>query len=184
MQVVRNEFVVALGELVRDVEGDNASFEFRPLAQQFDSVDMPFHEWTEFSLDKGLVEHFLQAHLGEQREDTRHKAFTRTLDNHGQLHGRRGHLYGGLRALVSRSVDDIGPIDQIGKRRSIEAKLLASYIRDQAGTGDIGRIVKLAAAWLGSIRGHLRLGREEISVILWSKECALMVIKPPGDLRR
>jgi hypothetical protein len=38
----------------------------------------------------------------------------RGLDDQRQLHGRRGHLDGGLGALVLRAVHNVGPVNQLG----------------------------------------------------------------------
>src|SRR6266849_3145169 len=123
IEQVRDELVVALEVLVAHVEEDNAVASLSALAQQFNRAlvaleqrpDQPGH----------------QARLGGR------------FDHQRKLRGRLGQPHGGLRRGVLRAVNDVAPVDQIGERPRIEAKLLLRHAGQQLGAGFKFGVVKL-----------------------------------------
>src|SRR4029077_21186507 len=70
--------------------------------------------------------------------------------------------------------DDIAPMDQILQRLRIESKLILGDRGNQLGAGFIVRFVI-----------HILAGKFlEVFGVGWSQECALVMIEPPGHLRR
>jgi len=109
---------------------------------------------------------------------------TGALDDEGELHGGLGHLDGCLGALVPGSVDDVGPVDEFGEGSGVEAEPLARDVGDEAGAGDVGGVVELAALEVGAGAVRLGLPGEEIELVLGREEGALVVIEPPRDAGR
>ena len=83
------------------------------------------------------------------------------LDDERELHGRRGHFDRGLGALVLRAVDDVGPVDQLGDRRGVEAEARGSDVGQKAGAGGVLGIEELARA-----ADRIALAGQEMLLIL------------------
>ncbi len=101
------------------------------------------------------------------------------LDDERQLHGRRGHFHGRLGALVKRSIHDVGPMDQFGNRRGIEAKTRLGNVSQEAGARGVVGIEKLVVA-----AHRVSLAGQKVLVILRRQKGRLVMIEPPGDLGR
>ena len=75
-------------------------------------------------------------------------------------------------------------MDQLRQRRGIESEPLSRHIRNQAGAGDVRRIVKLPAIGRLAHREHLgraglRLPRQKIAPVIGGKKRALVMVEPP-----
>jgi hypothetical protein len=73
-----------------------------------------------------------------------------------------------------RTIDDVGPLDEFCDRFRMESELVFGDCRQKLCAGFEVRIVKLLVA----------LVVQEVFVVFWSKKCALMMVKPPGNFRR
>ena len=125
--------------------------------------------------DKWLFENLGQRFCGQQRNQVGDEAVIgRRFDDHGQLHGGRFHLDGGLGVGIKGAVDDVGPVHQIGQRRGIEAEALLRDHGDETGAGLEIRVVELAVALV--LLEMLGVGGRQ--------EGALVVVEPPGNFGR
>ena len=86
----------------------------------------------------------------------------------------RFHLDRGLRVFVHGAIHDIGPVNQFRDRPGIEAETLLGHGRNETGAGLEVGIIELAIA----------LVLLEVGGIGGREECALVMVEPPGDLRR
>ncbi len=84
-----------------------------------------------------------------------------------RAHGRFGRLR-------MRAVDDVAPMNQLGKRAHIEAEFCAGHVRQQFRAGLGGGVVKLVAGAVGS----------EMLGVGGIEESALVMVEPPGDAGR
>src|SRR5438309_3113588 len=96
------------------------------------------------------------------------------FNGHRQLHGWLGHFHGFFRTLKLGAVNNIGPANQLFNGMGIKAKFLLCHMRQKFGAGSVFRVEKLPAFIAKAIM--VRVFRRE--------ECALMMVKPPGDLWR
>src|SRR5713226_3326450 len=175
IEQVRDELVVALEVLVAHVEEDNAVASLSALAQQFNRALVALEQRPEQPGHARQPHHLRQRPRRQLRDEPRHQAgLGGCFDHQRKLRGRLGQAHGGLRRGVLRAVNDLAPVDQIGERPRIEAKLLLRHAGQQLGAGFEFGVVKLLP---GAVAVEvLRVGGCE--------EGALVVIEPPGDPRR
>ncbi len=123
----------------------------------------------------GSCENLRQGFCGQQRNQVRDEAVIGGgLDDHGQFHRGSFHFDGGLGVGIEGAVNDVGPMDQIGHGRGIEAEALLRDHGNEAGAGlEIG-IVELAVALI----------LLEVLGIIGGEEGALVMVEPPGNFGR
>ena len=127
-----------------------------------------------------MAEHLGERHFGEQRnEPGNEEIILAGLDDKSQLHRWSGHLDGRLGALILCAIDDVGPVNQLGDRRGVEAKTRGANVRQKAGAGGVVGVEELAAG-----RGHALLIVEEVLLILRGQKGREVMVEPPGDARR
>src|SRR5579862_331954 len=175
VQIIRNEFVIALKVLVGDVEKDGAVNAFGSLLHNLDRELVAAKQRGQKRSYERLFEDRIQRLGCEQWNKVGDETLVwRGFDDHGQLHSGGFHFYRGLRVGIKGAVNDIGPADQIGYRGGIKPEALLRDHGDEAGAGFEGGIVKLAIAFIVL----------EVSGIGGREKCALVVIEPPRNLRR
>ena len=136
---------------------------------------MPFQQRRQQQSDEGRLNHFGQRTVREQWDQLRQKFWVLGgLNHHGQLHGWLAHFYSSFGIGVQRAIYDVGPAHQLGDWLRIEPKTLLGDCGDETGAGLEIRIVEFSAALI----------LLEMRCILRRKERALVVIEPPGNLRR
>ena len=92
-------------------------------ADQLDASRVALEQRRQQATPQTAAQHLGQRHLGQQRNEPRNELrILRGLDDQRQLHRRRGHLHGGLGALILRAIHDVGPVNQVRHRRRVEAE--------------------------------------------------------------
>ena len=175
MKIIRNELVVALEIVVGDVEENSPILALGALLQNVDRHFVTFEQGTKKRSDKRCFQNLLERLDRKQGNQVGYEPLIwRGLDHHGQLHGRRLHFDRGFRVGIQRSVDDIGPMDEIGERPGIKPEPLLCDHGDEARAGLERRIIEFAVAlFLLEVRG---VGRRQ--------KRALVMIEPPSNFGR
>ena len=129
MQIIRNELVVALEFVVRDVKKDRRILALGAFAKDSDREFVPFKQGRQKRRDKWFFQNLPQRLVGEQWDQLRHEIrIRRGFDHHGQLHRGRFHLDRRLRVFVHSAIDDVGPVHQIGNRFGVETETLLGHL--------------------------------------------------------
>ncbi len=177
MEIVGDEFVVALEGLVGDVEVDGAVLRLGAGADQVEGALVAIEERRQERGDPGLFEDLLQGHASEGGDEARDEGWVLGgLDDEGELHGGLGHFDGELGAGVEGAVDDVGPADELGDGGGVEAELGGRDVGEEAGAGDVVGVVE-AVALIAAVGD----AGEVVLVIFGGEEGGEMVIEPPGD---
>jgi hypothetical protein len=175
MQQVGNKFVIAFEVQIADVKENHVVSRFAALAKNVDGSPMTIKQRLEVLCDQRELNHFRQWPVGEFRDDARRNViFRRRFDDERELRGRLGKFHGRLWRGVLRTIDDVAPVNELVERRRVEAEFFVRDRRDQFRAGFVLWFVE-----------HVRTGMLLKTLgVLWRKESALMMIEPPGHLRR
>jgi hypothetical protein len=101
------------------------------------------------------------------------------LNDESEFHGRGGHLDGYFRALILCTVHDVGPLNQFGDGRDVEAEAGGGNVRQKAGAGGVVHIEELASAADGVL-----LAGQKMLLVLRSKKGREVMVKPPVNAGR
>src|SRR2546427_640742 len=175
MKQIGDELVVTLEVPVADVKEDYALAGVGALAHHVNRTLMAFEQGPEVLHHRRQVHNLRERPRGQTRNQPRGQArLGCRFDYQRELRGRFHEFHGGLRRGVLRSVNDVAPVNQLGKRARIEAELFLRDGRQPQGARFVVRVVELAAtAVLAEVLG---IGR--------SKKRALVMVEPPGHPRR
>src|SRR5712691_147389 len=175
MKQIGDELVVTLKVPVADVEEDDALAGVGALAHHLNRTLMAFEQRPEVLHHRRQVHNVRERPRGQFRNQPRGQArLGRRLDYQRELRGRFRESHGGLRRGVLRSVNDVAPMNQLGKWARIETELFLRDGRQPQGARFVVRVIELApTAVLAEVLG---IGR--------SKKRALVVVEPPGHPRR
>ena len=159
MQIIGNEFVVALKLLVGDVEEDGARLCTQLVPARSPSTARAASKAAASRAShNGASQNFGQGLGGQQRNQLRHEIrIRRRLDHHSQFHGRSFHLDGVFGVVVQRAVDDVGPMDQVGDRPGSKPKRSSPTLAMKLGAGlEVGIVKLLVALILLEVRSIFR----------------------------
>src|ERR1051326_6283377 len=87
-------------------------------------------------------------------------------------------FHGGFSIRIERAINDISPLHQLFQMIGAHAKLLCRDIGNKLGARTIMRIMKFLA------RSYPGRTLKKMLLIFRSEKSALMMIKPPGQMRR
>jgi hypothetical protein len=172
---VWDEFVVALEIQIANVKENNAVARFAPLPQNLNRTLVPFQQRSQVFRNNRELHHFAQRCVRQMTDDLRrHAVFRRRFDHQRQL--RRGLLqfHGRLRCRKLRAVDNVAPMNQVPQGSGLEPKLLSRGVGNQHGA-------RLIVWFIKHMRARILL---EVLRIGGSQKRALVMVEPPGHLRR
>ena len=179
--MIRNELAVPLCRLVV-VKRNCPTLHCRPLheSNQSQRDAAPSAAPPANCTNKWLIQHRLQRHLRQQRNDllANQRMVRCALDHHRQLHRRLRHLHRRLSAFILRAIHDIRPVDQVPQRRPRSQSPSAQRSPINPVHTCI-RIEKLTHNFR-----PIRLPPLKVLPVCLRHKRALMMIEPPHHLRR
>src|SRR5581483_2646671 len=148
---------------------------FYALAEQRNRPLVPVEQRRKQICYKRLFDNFGKGSTRQKRNELRYQIrILRGLNHHGEFHGGLFHFHRSPGIGIKRSINDVGPVDQISDGLRMKTKTLLTYGGNETGTGFKIWIVKFAIA----------LVLLEMGCIFGAQKCALVMVEPPGYFGR
>ena len=146
VEIIRDELVVPIDTRIRQVKTHHAALVFCTFLDQIDRVPMAFEYRREFRLDLFTLDDLVEGALGQVADDRfNERRIFFALEHLHQLERRRTQLDALSRRIVQSPVDDVGPLDQFGKRTVLKTELLLRDAGYKLRARFAGRIEKFLA---------------------------------------